>query len=79
METPDPWIERADELKAHIEVLLETQLNEYEQMVAKLEQWKQNPAGPWLTMADYEPWQTALKNLEAAQREFDLHINSREK
>ncbi|MFJ3047208.1 hypothetical protein ACIPEN_15375 [Herbaspirillum chlorophenolicum] len=79
METQDPWIQRAEELKAQIEVLLENQLNEYELMIAKLDQWKQNPTGSWLTMADYEPWQTALRNLEAAQREFDSYISSREK
>lgn len=78
METQDPWSERAEALKKQIEVLLEAQLEEYELMTAKLEQWKQNPAGPWLTMADYEPWQSALKKLEEAQREFDQHVSTRE-
>ena len=79
METQDPWMERAEALKKQIEILLEAQLEEYELMTAKLEQWKQNPTGPWLTMTDYAPWQTALKKLEESQREFDLHISTREK
>ncbi|KAF1041384.1 MAG: hypothetical protein GAK35_03347 [Herbaspirillum frisingense] len=79
MSDQDPWIARAEELKARMETLLEAQLEEYEQMTAKLEQWKQEPAGSWLTMEDYQPWQDALKKLEAAQREFDAHISTRVK
>lgn len=73
----DPWIARAEELKIQMEVLLQAQLEEYELMNAKLEQWKQQPEGQYLTKADYEPWQAALKNLEAAHRAFDEHISSR--
>ncbi|WDZ97555.1 hypothetical protein Herbaro_07120 [Herbaspirillum sp. WKF16] len=76
----DPWIVRAEELKGQMEVLLQAQLEEYELMNTKLEQWKQNPhEGQWLTVADYEPWQAALKNLEAAHRAFDEHISTRVK
>ncbi|WP_443115172.1 hypothetical protein [Herbaspirillum seropedicae] len=75
----DPWIERAEELKSQMEVLLVAQLEEYELMTSKLEQWKQNPGNSWLTEEDYRPWQEALKKLEAAQREFDSHISSRVK
>lgn len=75
----DPWIIRAEELKTQMEALLVAQLEEYEKMTAKLEQWKQNPGGSWLTEADYQPWQDALKKLEAAQRDFDEHISSRVK
>jgi hypothetical protein len=74
MEANDVWTERANELKGKIEVLLEAQLCEYELLNSKLEEWKKNADGTWLTMADYEPWQTALQALEAAQREFDQHI-----
>ncbi len=79
METPAPdaWTERTNELKQKIEVLLEAQLCEYELLNSKLEEWKKNADGTWLTMADYQPWQTALQTLEAAQREFDLHIAER--
>jgi hypothetical protein len=79
METPDAWTERANVLKNQIEVLLEAQLCEYELLNLKLEEWKKNQDGTWLTMADYEPWQSALQSLEAAQREFDLHIEARPK
>ncbi|OWY30130.1 hypothetical protein [Herbaspirillum robiniae] len=75
--TPDPWIERAEELRLQMETLLQVQLEEYELMTAKLEEWKQTPGAPFLTAADYEPWQSALKNLEAAHRAFDEHISSR--
>lgn len=75
----DPWMERAEELRLQMEALLQVQLEEYELMSAKLEQWKQNPAGQWLTAADYAPWQAALKNLEAANRAFDAHISTRVK
>ncbi|EJL87944.1 hypothetical protein PMI16_02831 [Herbaspirillum sp. CF444] len=75
--TPDAWAERANELMTQIEVLLEAQLVEYELLNSKLEEWKQNPGAEWLTMADYEPWQNALKALEVAQREFDAHISTR--
>ncbi|MBP0596504.1 hypothetical protein J8I26_00155 [Herbaspirillum sp. LeCh32-8] len=75
----DPWIARAEELKAQMEVLLQAQLEEYELMNAKLEQWKQQPEGQYLTAADYEPWQAALKNLDAAHRAFDEHISTRVK
>jgi hypothetical protein len=73
----DPWMDRAEELRQQMEVLLQAQLEEYELMSAKLEEWKQNPAGQWLTAAEYEPWQHALKNLEAAHRAFDEHISTR--
>lgn len=73
----DPWIERAEELRLQMEALLQVQLEEYEQMTAKLEQWKQSSGTEYLTAADYEPWQTALKNLEAAHRALDEHISSR--
>ena len=79
MSEQDVWIARAEELKTQMEVLLVAQLEEYEAMTAKLEQWKQNPGGSWLTEAEYQPWQDALKKLEAAQREFDAHIISRVK
>nr|WP_253547526.1 hypothetical protein [Herbaspirillum rubrisubalbicans] len=79
MSEQDPWITRAEELKTQMEALLVAQLEEYEQMTAKLEQWKQNPDGGWLTEADYQPWQEALQKLEAAQREFDAHISARVK
>lgn len=75
----DPWIARADELKLKMEELLALQLQEYEVMNAKLEAWKESPNEPWLTQADYEPWQAALKNLEAAHHEFDDHISTRVK
>jgi len=73
----DAWAEQASELMAKIEVLLEVQLGEYELLNSKLEEWKKNPGQEWLTMADYEPWQNALKALEEAQREFDAHIATR--
>jgi hypothetical protein len=79
MSEQDPWITRAEELKTQMEALLVAQLEEYEQMTVKLEQWKQNPGGSWLTEQDYQPWQEALKKLEAAQRDFDAHISSRVK
>ena len=74
---PDAWAERASELMAKIEVLLELQLGEYELLNSKLDEWKKNPGSEWLTIADYEPWQNALKALEEAQREFDAHIATR--
>lgn len=74
---PDAWAEQASELMAKIEILLEVQLGEYELLNSKLEEWKKNPGQEWLTMADYEPWQNALKALEEAQREFDAHIATR--
>lgn len=75
----DPWIERAEELKTQMEALLVAQLEEYELMTSKLEQWKQNPSNSWLTEEDYRPWQEALRKLEAAQRDFDAHISTRVK
>jgi hypothetical protein len=60
-----------------MEVLLEAQLHEYEEMNAKLEAWKQDPAAGHLTVDDYEPWQSALKMLEQAHREFDAHLATR--
>jgi DNA-binding transcriptional ArsR family regulator len=79
MDTPDAWKLRADELRLEIEALLEAQLCEYELLNAKLEEWKKNPGAEWLTMADYEPWQAALKSLELAQRALDEHISVRPK
>jgi len=79
METPDTWKLRADELRLQIEALLEAQLCEYELLNEKLEEWKKNPGAEWLTMADYEPWQAALKSLELAQRALDEHISVRPK
>nr|WP_198979808.1 hypothetical protein [Herbaspirillum sp. ASV7] len=79
MSEQDPWIARAEELRTQLEMLLVAQLEEYEAMTAKLEQWKQNPGDSWLTEADYQPWQEALKKLESAQREFDAHISARVK
>lgn len=76
-ETPDAWTLRIYELKDQIELLLEAQLCEYELLNAKLDEWKKNPGSAWLTMADYEPWQSALKSLEIAQREFDAHVAER--
>lgn len=70
----DAWTKHALELKQNIAVLLELQLREYETMTAKLEEWKQNPEGQWLTIEDYEPWQRALRTLEAAQRAYDAHV-----
>jgi hypothetical protein len=79
MSEQDSWIARAEELKDQMAALLVAQLEEYETMTSKLEQWKQNPTDTWLTEADYQPWQDALKKLESAQREFDAHISARVK
>jgi|GEM_PF-703584 len=78
-DTSDPWIARADALKARMEQLLEVQLHEYEVMHAKLQQWKEHPEQPWLTADDYAPWQKALADLDAAHRDFDAHISTRVK
>lgn len=77
LETQDLWLELTNAYKKRIEALLQMQLCEYELLNLKLAQWKQNPGDTWLTMTDYEPWQSALKSLEVAQRELDLHISTR--